>query len=151
MARKIDTIIIHCSATEYGNVSLFRKWHKSFGWDDIGYHYVINNSYPTKISWSSKKPIYKKDGNLQIGRDIDVVGAHTKGYNSGSIGICLVGDRTFTGRQFLNLKELVKTLTSVYKIKHIKGHYEYDTAKVQGKTCPNIDMDWLRNELKISE
>ena len=151
MTRRIDSIIIHCSATEYGNVPLFRKWHKGFGWDDIGYHFVINNSYPTRISWDKKKPFFDMDGNIEIGRNISKIGAHTKKHNIGSIGICLVGDRTFTKNQYDSLNKLIITLSSIYKIKEIKGHYEYDTAKEQGKTCPNIDMDWLRSVLLLNK
>ena len=43
--RKINKIIIHCSATpEQREVSVetIRKWHLQRGFNDIGYHYVID-------------------------------------------------------------------------------------------------------------
>ena len=145
--REIDTLIIHCSAVEYGNVELYKKWHLDRGWDDIGYHFVILNSYPKQDMWEYKTPNFESDGVLEIGRDVQICGAHTKNHNEKSIGICLVGDRSFSQNQYKTLLTLVKTLSSIYKIKIIKGHYEYDTGKAQGKTCPNIDMDYLRKIL----
>ena len=75
--RDINKIIIHCSATPEGrdvNTETIRQWHTAKGWSDIGYHYVI-----------------ELDGSVNMGRDIDRIGAHTKGHNTGSIGICYVG------------------------------------------------------------
>ena len=65
--RPIDTIIVHCSATPEGrdvSVSEIRKWHKARGWSDIGYHFVIT-----------------LDGTMNVGRPIEKIGAHAKGYN----------------------------------------------------------------------
>lgn len=149
--RKIDTIVIHCSATESGNRALFKMWHKKRGFDDIGYHFIIKNSYPTKLSWKLKMPDFSSDGRVEKGRPIEKAGAHVRLHNDYTIGVCLVGDRTFTGRQFESLKKLVKKLSVEYNISSIMGHYEYDTAKEQGKTCPNIDMDLLRKLLNFEK
>jgi N-acetylmuramoyl-L-alanine amidase len=146
--RKIDTIVIHCSATEYGNKSLFKKWHKKWGWDDVGYHFIITNAYPKKKDWYGKMPDFASDGKVENGRPAEKTGAHVKLHNDNTIGICLVGDRTFTAKQFMSLKKLVKKLQNEFDIAAIKGHYEFDTAVEQGKTCPNIDMDYLRGLLK---
>ena len=147
MTRKIDTIVIHCSATEYGNKRLFALWHKKLGWDDVGYHFIITNSYPTKKSWACKTPDFSSDGRIEKGRPVEFAGAHVRLHNENTIGICLVGGRTFTAKQFDSLKKLVKKLSLEFKIGSIKGHYEFDTAQEQGKTCPNIDMNWLRKLL----
>jgi N-acetylmuramoyl-L-alanine amidase len=147
--RKIDTIVIHCSATEYGNKTLFKKWHKKRGWDDVGYHFIITNSYPKKKDWDGKSPDFASDGRIEKGRPIEKAGAHVRLHNDYTIGICLVGDRTFTAKQFGALKKLVKTISVQFNIISVKGHYEFDTAREQGKTCPNIDMDHLRALLKL--
>ncbi|MBN2833857.1 MAG: N-acetylmuramoyl-L-alanine amidase [Candidatus Delongbacteria bacterium] len=147
--REINEIVIHCSATDFGNAELFRNWHvNDNGWDDIGYHYVILNSYPEKKNIELRKPVFDNDGKIEIGRDISKPGAHVKNHNEDSIGICLVGNDTFSGKQFESLKCLISTLLSIYPNVVIKGHYEYDTAIIQGKTCPNIDMELLREKLK---
>ncbi len=43
--RKINKIIVHCSATQEGrhiDVDEIRRWHvEGRGWSDIGYHYVV--------------------------------------------------------------------------------------------------------------
>jgi len=148
MKRVIDTIVIHCSATGYGNRSLFKRWHRKLGWDDVGYHFIILNSYPRMKFWNEKTPYFDSDGRIEKGRPVEKAGAHVRLHNENTIGICLVGDRTFSLKQFESLKKLVKKLQAQYSISSIKGHYEFDTAQEQGKTCPNIDMDWLRKLLK---
>ena len=76
--RKIEKIIIHCSATVEGvnvSTSTIKRWHvQGRGWSDIGYHYVIG-----------------LDGAIDYGRPISRQGSHTKGENSDSIGICYIG------------------------------------------------------------
>ena len=75
--RKIDKLIIHCTATPEGrevSVETIRKWHLGRGWRDIGYHFVIG-----------------LDGEVHEGRPIEQTGAHTKGQNYDSIGIAYVG------------------------------------------------------------
>ena len=74
--RTITEIIIHCTATRPNaicTVESIRKYHRSLGWRDIGYHYVI---YP--------------DGSVHAGRPVEQPGAHTEGHNAHSIGIAYV-------------------------------------------------------------
>ncbi|XP_015605015.1 uncharacterized protein LOC107272405 [Cephus cinctus] len=47
------------------------------GWIDVGYQFLI-----------------AEDGNVYEGRGWDFVGAHAPGYNTQSIGICIIGDFT---------------------------------------------------------
>ena len=76
--RKITDIVVHASATpkgQYFDIHDIRKWHTDpkphgNGWRDVGYHYVV-----------------LLDGTIQIGRQLEVLGAHVKGYNRNSIGI----------------------------------------------------------------
>jgi len=75
--RKINKIIIHCSATKEGNnvtAATIGQWHKDRGWRGIGYHYVV-----------------ALDGTIEYGRSIYETGAHVKNHNEGSIGICYIG------------------------------------------------------------
>ena len=42
--RKIDSIIIHCSATKVGQdftAADIDRWHRERGFNGIGYHYVV--------------------------------------------------------------------------------------------------------------
>lgn len=121
--RQIDKIIIHCSASKEGQnltVEQIDKLHRQNGWAGIGYHFVVY-----------------LDGSIHDGRDICKVGAHTTGYNTGSIGICYIGglDKngkikdTRTAAQKNALYQLVKKLMEVYPIKEVKGHRDYSPDK----------------------
>ena len=143
---KWKRIVIHCSDSRYANVNMIREWHiDGNGWSDIGYHYVIlNGEIFQDFSLSSS------DGSLGIGRNVDgdnIVetgekGAHAYGYNSDSIGICLVGKNEFTYKQISKLIDLVTQLMIRFKIpiENVVGHYELDPKK----TCPNMDMSAIR-------
>lgn len=75
--RKIDLIVIHCSATAiekpYSKEDLERD-HKARGFSSIGYHFYI-----------------RRDGTIYECRPINKIGAHVFGYNSNSIGLCYEG------------------------------------------------------------
>ena len=74
---KIHTIVVHYSATYSDQdigVKEIRKWHQDRGWRDVGYHWII-----------------RRDGTLEEGRPEGTLGAHVRGHNSGTIGICWAG------------------------------------------------------------
>lgn len=124
-----DQITIHCSATPNSrpvSVDEIRSWHLARGFHDIGYHFVI-----------------LADGTISVGRPLPQEGAHVEGHNAGNIGICLVGLDSFLDKQWGSLRVLLDDLISKYGIKlwEIHGHYEFDTARAQGKTCPNVSME----------
>ena len=137
--RKITDIIIHCSATKEGrdfDVEDVRNWHvKGNKWNDVGYHYVI-----------------KLDGTIEIGRPIDKMGAHCKGHNRNSIGICYAGGMgmdlkswkdTRTPEQIESLKSLVNALKTCFNIQKVSGHNEYTSSKI----CPcfNVKKEFINN------
>ena len=131
--RVIKQIILHCSDTETGNAKAIRKYHiEKKGWADIGYHYVID-----------------RDGKIETGRAIEHIGAHCKDENSDSIGICLIGIAEFTPSQFESLLTIIERTRERFGNIPVYGHYEKKSGKAQGKTCPNIDMDWLRTEWSL--
>lgn len=133
--RKIQEIIIHCTATRPDaicTVETIRRYHRSLGWCDIGYHYVI---YP--------------DGSVHLGRPVEEPGAHTVGHNAYSIGIAYVGGLdadgspadTRTPNQRIVLLQLVKDLMEEYSITSIHGHNEF-----AAKACPCFDVRQWRKE-----
>ena len=137
--RKATTmIILHCSATREGQdikAKTIKQWHKERGFDDIGYHYVID-----------------LDGTIEKGRGEDLVGAHCKGYNATSIGICYVGgcDKnmkpkdTRTPEQKRSMLSLVRKLVNKYKIPvtQIWAHHDFD----KHKACPSFDISEFRKD-----
>ena len=142
--RKIEKIVIHCSDSEFGNASLIREWHtKERGWQDIGYHYVITNG----VLEYCRPYIAERDGAVEEGRPIETTGAHVKGHNKTSIGICLIGKMHFTGKQLYDsLPTLLCLLIPRYKltIDDVYGHTELDSKK----TCPNFAVGDIRTLLK---
>lgn len=143
--REIEQIVIHCSDSDFGNADLIRKWHvDGNGWDDIGYHFVICNGRPV----SAREYDAKWDGHLETGRRIETAGAHVKGHNAYSVGICMIGgkDGKFTMRQFETLRSLVKTLQIAHRVtdENVLGHRDLDA----GKECPGFDVqDWLQHRI----
>ena len=137
--RKATTmIILHCSATREGQdvkAKTIKQWHKDRGFDDIGYHYVID-----------------LDGTIEKGREEDLVGAHCKGHNATSIGICYVGgcDKnmkpkdTRTPEQKRSMLSLVRKLVNKYKIPvtQIWAHHDFD----KHKACPSFDVSEFRKD-----
>ena len=130
--RRIDRIFLHCTATEstsYNNVETIRKDHRSRGFDDIGYHFLIT-----------------KDGEVHYGRDIEKAPAAQRGHNQRTIAICLAGLRKekFTQSQYASLKELTIEIDNSYlKDVSFHGHCE-----VSAKSCPVIDYKII---LKLDE
>ena len=155
----IKRIIIHCAATpngkRLGNARQTaaqriddmharrgfarRPWHiNAFNphLRAIGYHYIIDT-----------------DGTLESGRAEGETGAHVKGYNTGSIGICMVGTDQFTASQWEALAALVRDLKARYPQAHICGHRDL-SPDIDGdgtvephewlKICPGFTVaDWL--------
>jgi N-acetylmuramoyl-L-alanine amidase len=130
MMRKINEIIIHCSATpngRYHDAADIRRWHmdKPNEWADIGYHYVICTT-----------------GKVDKGRDDPEVGAHAYGHNYNSIGICIIGNDKYNAVQWYRLRELVAQLLTKYPDAKVIGHNE-----ISHKSCPSFDVqEWFKQE-----
>ena len=147
--RHIDTIIVHCSATPEGvdiSAATIKQWHTTpiemggRGWSDIGYHYVI-----------------RLDGTIEQGRTEKICGAHCRGHNATSIGICYVGGLdgkkqakdTRTDGQKKSLRSLIEHLKLHYPIIVIAGHRDF-SPDLNGdgiidksewmKECPCFDV-----------
>ncbi len=140
MKRHIDSIIIHCSDSDWGDFTAIDEWHRERGWDGCGYHYIITNG----VIRHGDKYTERFDGVVQRGRDINKPGAHCKGHNSHSIGICLIGRHHFTAKQlFAALPILLVDLMNEHNIpmQRVTAHHEHNSHK----TCPNIDPTLLRH------
>lgn len=137
--RKIDLLVVHCSATfadmDIG-ASEIRKWHvEDRGWSDIGYHFVI-----------------RRDGTVEKGRKEYRQGAHAFGYNKHSLGICMVGGvdqrgksaGNFTSPQYYALAKLLATLVKKYDLPQsaIVGHRDLSPDK--NKDGKVTEDEWLK-------
>ncbi len=127
--RRIDEIIVHCSATPEGKdytIADITSWHIARGFSTIGYHYVVY-----------------RDGSIHLGRDVNVSGAHCTGHNSHSIGICYIGGcavdgktpkDTRTNAQKAALEIALRRLRTLYPSAKIHGHRDF-----ANKACPSFD------------
>ena len=126
--KNIKFLIIHCSDTpdnEYVDASFIHNMHLKFGWDGIGYHKIILRS-----------------GKIENGRPEFWIGAHVKGLNNVSLGICLVGSNKFTKKQYMSLKRVLINWKSKYPNAKIVGHKDSTNTH---KTCPNFDVKkWIK-------
>jgi N-acetyl-anhydromuramyl-L-alanine amidase AmpD len=134
--RDIDYIVIHCAATKPSMdvpIERVKKWHLDRGWSDIGYHYYIT-----------------RDGEIHKGRKLSTIGAHVRGYNKNSIGICYEGGINESGEpednrtkvQKKSLLKVVQILKFVFSNAIVQGHRDFPNVN---KACPSFDA---KNEYK---
>ena len=133
---EITRIFLHCAATRpqwmenyplERQVTEIRSWHLLKGWKDIGYHYIIG-----------------RQGRIAQGRPESQIGAHVKGQNRGSIGICLIGGHGsnsddeatdhFTATQLDAARGLIEGLMRTYPKAKLHGHNEF-----AARACPGFD------------
>lgn len=117
--RKITKHIVHCSDSLAGDVRDIRRWHLARGWKDVGYHFVI-----------------RPDGEIEVGRTLDEIGAHCEGQNADSVGTCLVGKHGFSPAQIVALKRVHGMLVGLFPGIGVFGHRDFN----KGKTCPNFEV-----------
>lgn len=104
--------------TSHHTLEIVNKYHKSLGWEMIGYHYFI-----------------EKGGALRKGRPEHYHGAHTLGYNRKSIGICLAGNFDLTLPTEEQITTLTGLLTALKKAYSIPSENIVPHRKFAKKTC----------------
>lgn len=129
--REINRVVVHCLDSDnkkHGLKALYR-WHViERGWKGIGYHIFIDH-----------------DARRHYCKPINRMGSHAKGFNRGSIGICIAGKKKFSKKQLDVLVSDLKHYMLIFDLKkhQVVGHYELN----KNKTCPNIPMDAIRERL----
>ena len=129
--RKINKIIIHCTATPEGrqiDIDDVRRWHiEERGWSDVGYHFF-----------------FFLDGTIQVGRPLERSGAHTRGHNTDSIGIAYVGGMSADGEQSIpkdtRTEEQKESLVDLLcELRLYYGGIIYGHRDFSSKACPSFD------------
>jgi len=141
---KIAKIVVHCSDTPEDmdiGVKEIKKMHtdpppKGRGWRDCGYHKVIRRNGQTEIGR------FENGDSVLEGKEI---GAHTKGHNSDSLAVCLVGRGKYDPRQIASLLYCLHRWLVIHDLEpsDVYGHYEFD----KNKGCPLLDMGAVRKVL----
>ncbi len=153
--KSVDWIVVHtaaCRADMDIGVKEIRHLHLQRGFSDVGYHYII-----------------RRDGTEEKGRTDTTPGAHARGYNMHSLGICLIGGTTkgrdkdriptaeewyasyqenrpvaennYTAAQFKTLQKILTDLKVKYPDAEILGHRDLPGVN---KACPCFDVNvWL--------
>lgn len=132
---RTDLIVVHCAATppsmDVGAREIDR-WHRARGFREIGYHFVV-----------------RRNGSVEPGRRVEEIGAHARGQNHHSLGICLVGGRgeqggaeaNFTAAQYEALWRLLEGLAPRYPTADVLGHADLPGVN---KACPCFDVQrWM--------
>jgi len=118
--RRVEKVFIHCSASDMALrdntlVNEITHWHLDRGFNDIGYHFVID-----------------KLGTLLTGRSLEKIPAAQKGHNTGSIAICVHGYASFTVTSRHRLRAFCAEINEAYFGRiTFHGHCE-----VSPKACP---------------
>ena len=134
--RTINLIVVHCSATQ-GNRMLSPEaldlMHRRRGFNGTGYHYYI-----------------RKDGTVHLTRPVERIGAHVKGFNANSIGICYEGGLDCRGRpadtrtpeQRAALRLLVHQLLEKFPDCRVCGHRDLsEDLNGDGTISPD---EWIK-------
>ena len=93
---------------------------------DVAYHFLIDS-----------------DGLIYEGREIDIRGAHVQGFNTGSVGIVLLGnfnDIEPAQTQTESLEKLIDYLRYTYEIRYLAGHKDYPDQSPDGTECPGDNL-----------
>jgi hypothetical protein len=109
----LTTVVVHHSALPLrdGPAEIQRVHMRVLGFADIGYHFLID-----------------ADGQLFEGRLLAVRGAHTRGHNTGTVGVALLGhfeQSDPTAAQQTSLTALLQSLRYTYQISHLAGHRDF--------------------------
>lgn len=142
---KPTRIICHHSLTrDSGSVSwgAIRRYHtETLGWSAIGYHAGI------ELVISGGKLYHE----TLMGRMWDEIGAHSRGQNGNSLGICFVGNYDLVAPE----DEMLVTGSNIIRlwmrlfdisIDEIYGHRDFST-----KSCPGdmFDMKKLKSYIEL--
>lgn len=123
-----QTIVIHHSVIYGGDddrtVREVQRTHQQErGWADVGYHFLIG-----------------KQGGIYEGRPVEVRGTHVEGYNTGSLGVCFLGNfqvDAVNPAQFDAAQRLLRWLVAQFYITHIAGHRDFNPQT----ECPGSHLD----------
>jgi len=133
----LNTVVVHHSAIQNVSPAEIQELHMDGrGFADIAYHFLIAS-----------------DGVIYEGRQINLRGAHVQGFNTGLVGIVLIGNFNETEpaqSQLKSLEMLVDYLRYTYEIRYLTGHRDYPDQSPDGTECPGANLYPLLQDLARS-
>lgn len=122
-----NTVVVHHSVLYEGDdldtVREVQRLHQDDRlWADVGYHYLVG-----------------KNGMVYEGRPVEVRGVHVGGYNTGTIGVCLLGNFVEdqpTQSQINAAQALIQWLATRFDLSHLAGHKNFN----DGTQCPGDNL-----------
>jgi N-acetylmuramoyl-L-alanine amidase len=133
--RRIDFIILHCTATPQSTKidSIKNYWKNVLGWKNVGYHYII-----------------EANGNIVKLAEESQVTNGVQGYNSNAIHVSYIGgvDKNNkpldnrTPEQINSMVALLKGFRIKYPDVKFRGHNNFTNKKA----CPSFDAVKWCNE-----
>lgn len=127
LADRVKTLylILHHRAGT-GDAKSIHASHLALGYQGIGYHFYV-----------------RKDGSIFRGRPETKIGAHAKGFNDKSLGICFEGNFESEKMPEIQLsagRKLIKYLKSIYPDAVVKRHKDFNQTACPGKNFPFDEM-----------
>jgi len=122
---RTNAVVLHHIGNTNADVpsTVVHRWHLNNGWSGIGYHFLI-----------------RKDGSIEQGRPMNMVGAHCYGENRHTVGINVVGDFTWAEpepEQLDSAARLVAALCTYYGFgpsdRTVLGHCDLSNTACPGE------------------
>lgn len=137
--RSIKHIVLHCTATDPAAKvnAIQRYWKDNLGWENPGYHFII-----------------EKSGTITQLHPIDKPSNGVRGHNSNAIHISYIGGIDKNGKaldtrsraQYNSMAGLVKAFHAIYPNAKIVGHRDFPNVK---KSCPSFEVQTFLKEIKL--
>ena len=121
----MDMFLASNQAGAADRIETIRLGHRSKGWGDIGYHFIVD-----------------RGGRVWEGRDIRYQGAHVKNCNEANIGVMCLGNfelQSPSEKQLDALEDLIGKLRAQYRISRsgVRTHREWPGART---ACPGRNL-----------
>ena len=119
--------VIHHSASPLSTGATdIERWHRERGFSEIGYTWVI-----------------ERDGTVVAGRSVRKNGAHVRGHNRKSLGICVVGDNT-TARSAWRPEQWNALRATMTAVRHLfPGIRFVGHGDLAATACPGVELNRL--------
>ncbi len=136
--RKWTALIIHHSASPQSTtLAEVDGWHRKRGFSGIGYHYFM--------------PISGSHAYLKRARADTNTGAHTLGWNSKALGLCIAGNYETGQMSEAIYMDVLAAVAHICQKYHIPASQVFGHRDKYATACPgkNFPLARLKHDLKL--